>query len=409
MRVLFINAFFGRGSTGRLVETLFYSLRKKGVETFAIAGFDNPKLDNVISLKKFPSDLDLYLAMLRTRITGFNGFEKNKNTKKICNYILKIKPDIINIHVAHGGYINILSLLRFLKSQNTKVVFTMHDCWLMTGHCPHFSIFKCDKWKERCGHCQHLKECIYPRTYLFDRSEKQFLFKKEAFENLACNFIAPCNWIRDFIPYSPILKNYFLSKTIYNGIDFYKVESKECFKFKELLNEEKKILLFVSSQLTQSKGINEIEELSKIISDEYLIVLVGKRKKVLDKTNEKIRYIGSVDNQAELKFVYENSYAFINMTLADTFPTTLIEALQSGTRVITYKTGGCAEIKKDGFAFVPETNTPIAFYKEIKRINHSFEYDRDSIIEYGKTFSSEKMVNNYYDFFVDILEGGTKK
>lgn len=407
MKVLFINAFFGRGSTGHLVKTLFDGLKLRGVSTYAVAGFDKPKIENVLSLKSLPLDLNLYLSMLHTRLTGFNGFEGKRRTKKICSYILKIKPDIINIHIAHGGYLDIEYLINFLKKYNFTTVFTMHDCWLMTGHCPHFAIYNCEKWRTECYQCQNLKECAYPKTYFFDRSNKQFLMKLESFSNFNFGIITPCEWLQSFILSSPILKNSRSNKTIHNGVDFYRVKSQNFKPVENLIRKGKKYLLFVSSQLSESKGLKEIIALSKIIPNNYVIALVGKKDETLPIDDSNIIFLGIVNKKEELKYIYENAYAFINMTLADTFPTTLIEALQSGIKVVTYDTGGCAEIKKEEIVFVPELNTPESFLKEILKMENSTAQP-EKIIEYGKLFSSDRMIDNYYSYFLEIMKGGIK-
>jgi hypothetical protein len=50
--------------------------------------------------------------------------------------------DIIHCHNLHGGYFD----LRFLPwvSRQVPVILTLHDAWLLSGHCAHS--FDCERW-----------------------------------------------------------------------------------------------------------------------------------------------------------------------------------------------------------------------------------------------------------------------
>lgn len=401
MKLLLFNAFYGSGSTGKIVKTLADGFRNYGNEVFVINGFNSSKDPNVYCLKKKHILDPLKKALIETRITGYNGFSSKKETERIINIISNIKPDIINAHILHGNYVNVSIFLNYLKEAKIPLVITMHDCWLYTGHCPHFSIYNCDKWQKECHDCDNLKKCKYPRTWFFDRSRKQFSLKREAFSN-AKNFyiVGPCKWITSFIPKSPILKN-LPSTTIYNGIDFYKVAAKSNEKFNQITHPEKKKLLFISNKLSISKGILEIQELSKLLPDDFEIVLVGKYD-LKYKLNKNIICIGSVNSNEELAYIYDNCFAFINMTLADTFPTTNIECLQRGKPLLTYSTGGCAELGQFYGVRVCHQNTPEEMLKLITQLTDDYP-NRNRITESGLYFSSKNMINNYLSLFKNIV------
>src|SRR5574341_819554 len=72
------------------------------------------------------------------------------------------RPDIVHCHNLHGawlpsgGYFDLRALSRL--SQQVPVVLTLHDAWLLSGHCAHS--FDCERWKSGCGLCPDLT--IYP-------------------------------------------------------------------------------------------------------------------------------------------------------------------------------------------------------------------------------------------------------
>ena len=77
-----------------------------------------------------------------------NVYKSYKDVKRI----LAAKPDIVHCHNLHSNYFD-LSALVYL-SQHVPTVITLHDAWLLTGHCAHF--FDCEKWKTGCGNCPNL-------------------------------------------------------------------------------------------------------------------------------------------------------------------------------------------------------------------------------------------------------------
>src|SRR5262245_59012697 len=62
------------------------------------------------------------------------------------------RPDILHCHNLHGSYFD-LRALPWL-SQQVPVVLTLHDAWLLSGHCAHS--FDCQRWQTGCGQCPDL-------------------------------------------------------------------------------------------------------------------------------------------------------------------------------------------------------------------------------------------------------------
>jgi hypothetical protein len=59
------------------------------------------------------------------------------------------KPDIVHCHNLHGEYFD-LHALDWLSAR-VPVVITMHDAWLLSGHCVHS--LGCGRWETGCGKC----------------------------------------------------------------------------------------------------------------------------------------------------------------------------------------------------------------------------------------------------------------
>ena len=103
--------------------------------------------------------------------------------------------------------------------------------------------------------------------------------------------------------------------------------------------------------------MDKIIELSKVLTDDYKIVMVGylKDKSIL---NDNIVYIEHTNNVKELAFYYANADIFFNPTFEDTFPTVNIESLACGTPIILYR--GCSggeDLITEKSGIVVEKNT----------------------------------------------------
>jgi len=340
MKVLMINSCSGVGSTGRICTDLADALSEAGhtVKIGYARGTVPPKYEQIS--RKIGKTCDEYWQGMLCRIFDNEGFGNKKSTEKFIDWIEQYKPDIVHLHNLHGYYINVESLFEYLGKINVPVIWTLHDCWSFTGHCSYFDNVKCNKWKSKCKNCPQKKE--YPSSYFLDSSENNFARKKRLFTSLQKMIIVtPSEWL------SNLVKQSFLGKypieVIKNGVNTEIFCYKETDIMKKYHLEDKKVILGVASPWSKRKGLNDFIKLSRILPDEYKIMLVGLDKKQIKGLPNDICAIKKTNDAYELAELYNAAYAFVNPTYEDNYPTTNIEALACGTPVITYKTGGSPE------------------------------------------------------------------
>lgn len=388
MKIVQINT-VPNGSTGSIMMNIHKALLEKGHESYVVWGRGR-KSNNENEI--FMNDkLGVYFHVLYSRITGKTGFASKRSTKKLLKKLDEIKPNIIHLHNIHGYYINIELLFNYIKKNNIKVIWTLHDCWAFTGHCTHFEYFKCDKWKKQCKKCPQKKE--YPKS-LIDNTKWCFNKKKELFTGVNnLTIVTPSIWLSNLVKQS-FLKKYNI-KVINNGIDtsiFKKIDPNKI-QFKNKYNlESKKIILGVASPFTKKKGFYDFIELSKIIDDKYEIVLVGLSDKQLSNLPNNIIGIKKTSNVNELVEIYNSSYILFNPTYEDTFPTVNMEAIACGIPVLTYDSGGSPESANLNGQIVKKNIDLV--YAAIKNIN----YDRKKIS--SDLLSYKKMIEKYKDIYV---------
>lgn len=338
MKVLQINSVCGVGSTGRIATDLYKVLEEQGHE--CVIAYGRGTAPEGIKTIKIGTDFDNYMHVAKTRLFDKHGFGSTKATKKFIEKVKEYDPDVIHLHNIHGYYMNIEILFNYLKEANKKVVWTLHDCWAFTGHCSHFDYVGCVKWKYGCKQCIEKKE--YPKSILKDNSKWNYERKKQLFTSVNNMLIVtPSKWLANLVKDSFL--NKYPIKVINNGIDL------ESFKptksnFREKYNlKDKTIVLGVASVWTEKKGFNYFIELAYRLNDSFKVVMVGVNQKQKKSLSKNILTITRTNNINELAEIYSTADIFINPTLEDTFPTTNLEAMACGTKLITFDTGGAKE------------------------------------------------------------------
>ena len=274
------------------------------------------------------------------KYTGYNGCLSLISTLNFIRKAKKFEPDIIHIHNLHNCYINLPMLFKFIKKNDIKVVWTLHDCWSFTGQCAHFVIAKCDRWKSGCHDCPQIH--VYPRSNV-DRTKKMWRLKKQWFTGVKeMTIVTPSVWLSDLVKES-YLKDYPVM-VINNGIDL-SVFKRTASDFRAKNNLVGKfIILGVASIWETRKGIDVFIELAKRLDERFRIVLVGTDDEIDNALPDNIISIHRTSNQIELAEIYSASDIFFNPTREDTYPTVNMEAIACGTPVMTFNTGGSPEI-----------------------------------------------------------------
>lgn len=396
MKILQINSVCGIGSTGRIATDLYEILKEQGNECKIAYGRDMAKNIPTEDLIKIGIDYDVNIHALMTRITDKTGFYSKKATQKLIEQIIEYDPDIIHLHNIHGYYINIELLFNYLVKANKPLVWTLHDCWSFTGHCAHFDYIGCNKWKTVCCDCPQKKS--YPQSLFLDNSQRNFKKKKELFTSIKkMTIVTPSQWLGDLVNES------FLSKyeveVIPNGIDLSVFKpSDSAFRIKNKL-ENMKIILGVASVWGTRKGLNDFIKLSKMLDDNYKIILVGLKENQIKTLPKEILGIYRTNNVTELAEIYTMADVFVNPTYEDNFPTTNLEALACGTPVITYKTGGSPESLDETCGLAVEKGNIDMLYESIFKICEKKPFSSEACIARSKMFDKNRRFNEYIDIY----------
>ncbi len=343
---------------------------------------------------------------IMTRLFDRHGLASTRATKAFIRQIERIQPDIIHIHNIHGYFLNYKVLFDFLARYGKPVIWTVHDCWLYTGHCYYYSYQRCSKWEQHCHQCPQKRK--FPSSYLFDRSSRNFDDKRLAFNALlpdGMHIVPVSDWMRGEMSRS-FLKDY-PYQVIHNGIDtalFAPCDSVEI-RTRYHIPADKKIYLGVASIWSDEKGLAEFKRIATQLTEDEVIVMVGVSEVIKKQLPDNIIAIARTENIKQLAALYSAATAFINPTWQDNYPTVNLEAISCGTPVVTYRTGGSIEsITPDTGSIVEQGDVEglLRAARDIKQRGKSYftERCRNSALAH---FKKEDRYQDYLELYEKLL------
>lgn len=396
MKVLQINGVYPNGSTGTIVYGLKIIQENNGIEGYIACGNGHLKNKYVYPMQ---NSLCLKINILKTRIFGRHGFYNKHATNNLIAWIESIDPDIIHLHNLHGHYINIDILFCYLKKFNKPVVWTMHDCWPITGHCAHFDYIGCQKWKTGCHNCvlQH----SYPKSYIFDRSKALWKDKRKIFTGLNnLIIVTPSMWLSNIVKQSFL--NEYPTIVIHNGIDNDVFKPVQSTLRQKLGLENAFVVLGMANKWMQQENLEVVSYLLNRLPSDVKIVLIGKCNTIKMGGVISIPFIKDPKILAEY---YSLANVFVNITLEDTFPTVNLEALSCGTPLITYETGGSTEcVNYNTGKLIPQLDKR-RLYEAIMEIKDAGKstYTKNCVNFAKNNYNKNKQLSKYIDVYYYLV------
>ena len=352
MKILFqINTTSNYGSTGCIAENIGLLAMQQGWNCYIAHGprYVNPtQLNNICMETSWGEEIH----GLRSLCLDEHGLGSKRATFKLVDEMDRVSPDIVHLHNIHGYYLNYPILFDYLSKTGVPVVWTLHDCWGMTGHCVYFDFVHCDKWKIHCEHCPQLN--TYPKALFRDNSYNNYELKKKSFLKIKkqLHLVPVSDWLEGLLRQS-FLKECSITR-IHNGIDITTFSPVVGSVPSAMSGRFKFWILGVATPCSKRKGYDDFIQLRKVLSKDFGIVMVGLTPKQIRQLPDGIIGIERTNNVAQLAELYSSVDVFFNPTWEDNFPTTNLEALACGTPVITYRTGGSPEAISKDTGFVVE-------------------------------------------------------
>ena len=391
MKVVQINATCGYGSTGKITVDISRLLTEKNIENYVFYAENDSNYPLGI---RYANNKYLKIQALKTRVFGNYGFQAKGATKKIIKKLDEINPDIIHLHNLHSHNVNIEMLFKYIKKNGIKTIWTFHDCWALTGGCTHFDYIGCEKWKTNCKKCPQYRRM----SWFFNRAESLFKKKKELFSGIDLTIVTPSEWLKGLVGQSFLKENDVC--VINNGIDLSIFTPTESDFRKRYGLEGKKVLLGVAMGFDGNrKGFYDFLKLAERLDEKHVLVLVGVGENQKRSLPEGIIGIERTKNQTELARIYTAADIFVNLTYEDNFPTVNLEALACGTPVVTYRSGGSAEVADDKVAFSAEKGDLDGIISIISKIEKNEALSQKCRMRAESSFDKKYCFEKYLDLY----------
>ena len=131
--------------------------------------------------------------------------------------------------------------------------------------------------------------------------------------------------------------------------------------------------------------------------------MVGTNDEVDKLLPDNIISIHKTSDREELVKIYSCADLFVNPTDDDNYPTVNMEAIACGTPVLTYDTGGCAEIIDEscGASVTPKDIDTLE--SEIIRICETKPYSKENCRKRAAHFDMNDKFQEYIDLYKELL------
>lgn len=262
-------------------------------------------------------------------------------------------PELLHLHNLHSpaGFFDLRQLPRLSAALPTFI--TLHDAWLLAGHCAHS--LDCDRWRTGCGQCPDLS--IYPAVAR-DSTAANWQRKRDILARCRLHVITPSQWLMDRVNGSIVQPAVASAHVIHNGVDLATFCPGDHAAARQSLNlpQDATVLLFAASGI-RSNPFKDYRmfraALARVAAGwqggRLLILALGESDPDEELSpSVTIRHLPFEPEEAVVARHYQAADLYLHPARADTFPTTVLEALACGLPVVATRVGGIPEQVTEG-------------------------------------------------------------
>ena len=291
-----------------------------------------------------------------------------------------------------------------MLSRHAPVVWTLHDCSPITGGCLY--PMACTRYLQSCGHCP--QRGVWPLNTLRDGTRQMRALQWWVHRHASIHYVSPSRWLASLVQSSGAVTDV---SVIPNGVDvqcFRPVLDRQELRARLGIPAGRPVVLVGAAALTEPrKGAKSaMEVLKKLQADVHpFVMLLGKTDAKLLESFHPLQFktFGYVGSPTHLRELYAAADAYLNCTLADNFPLSILESLACGTPVFGFRTGGIPEIVEDGYcgALVGQTAVDelAAMLRQylLGRIGHHWR--EQACTHARENFSAERQIDAHLELY----------
>ncbi len=324
------------------------------------------------------------------------------------------RPNVVHCHNLHGGYFDLRALAWL--SRQVPTVLTLHDAWLLSGHCAHS--FDCERWTSGCGACPDLT--IYP-SIRRDATSVNWHRKRDIFAKSRLYVSAPSKWLMDKIDRSMLAPAVQLARVIPNGVDrsIFERGDKRTARLHLGIDPDAAVVLLMlgrrDSPWVDRAALQAVMNAvgSRSGRRRVIFAMVGDGSSAIQTTNTDVRSVEYQHDPEELARYYQAADVYLHCARTGTFPNTILEALACGTPVVAFAVGGIPEQIRSGETgtlVVPGDSRAMAA-SIVALVDDEAMHDRfalNAVDAVRARFDLQQQVECYLAWYRTIIEHWTK-
>jgi glycosyltransferase involved in cell wall biosynthesis len=232
-------------------------------------------------------------------------------------------------------------------SRQAPVILTLHDAWLLSGHCAHS--FECERWRTGCGNCPDL--AVYP-TVNRDATSYNWRRKRDIYSKCKLYVATPCEWLMQKVRSSMLGSAVAEARIIPYGIDLsvFRPADKKAVRESFGMPQNSKVLLFAANgvrknpfkdYLTMRDAVSFVAERNR--EKDIIFIALGDGESSEKIGQAEIRFVRYQKDPKVVAAYLQLADLYIHSARADTFPNVILEALACGTPVVATAVGGIPE------------------------------------------------------------------
>jgi len=314
--------------------------------------------------------------------------------------------DVLHAHNLHGGYFDLHALPALSRAY--PFVLTLHDAWLLSGHCAHS--FDCARWITGCGLCPDLS--IYP-SIPRDATAFNWRRKRDIYARSRLRIATPARSLMDKVERSVLAAGAVETRVIPNGLDttVFRREDQSRAREKLALPEGTIIVMLSADALLGGREWKDVmltRSVVEAMADKPIFfVAVGADAPEERYGRAVVRFVPPQQHTAMARY-YQAADMYLHAARADTFPNVVLEALACATPVVATAVGGIPEQVLDGQTglLVPPGNAH-AFVAAVEALLQD-DARRGSMAaaaaaDAADRFPIARQVDAYLDWYGEIL------
>jgi glycosyltransferase involved in cell wall biosynthesis len=256
-----------------------------------------------------------------------------------------VQPDVIHCHNLHVAYFDLRQLAPL--SRRVPVGLTLHDEWLLTGHCAYG--LGCERWRIGCGACPDLT--IYPAIRR-DATAANWAAKRAIYADSQLYISAHSRWLLDRARDSALAEGALGWRLLPTGVDqaIFRPDDQALARRELGLPLDRPILLFAANHARTSvfKDSETVLAAVRQVAASHgdlplLLIALGEPGPSERIGTSELRWLPYESDDRRLARYFQAADVFIHAAKADNFPTTILLALSCGIPVVATAVGGIPE------------------------------------------------------------------